>query len=382
MTFADLAEKHDEFYAPAFEVRVGNATQGFPSPDRYTGDEGLVSGLIVETSAGRGRINHFSFELNDVFDRRDGPNGAFDEDARSAFAAGSDVEIGMGYGGDGPTTLFRGRIDSVKPNFPARGAPSLSVEGYDFLQGLRSGTGSGRWEDTDLESVVMDLVSGRAFAGTEVDTGGVSIGDRQHPETSDYEFLKRLAREHDAEFFSRAGTFHFRRQSLASELSPEAELRYGRALRSFTPGSANPRSGDSGGGSGRVGTVEVRHNDETNGEAIVGTAEVAGGGEEKRVETAPVRSQAEAEQRARSIAGEIERVGDVQSRTSDGPGGDGLAGSRGETIGLPEIQAGRVLDLAGLGSEFSGRYYVESTTHRIDGSGYTTAFELRRLSNE
>jgi phage protein D len=381
MTFADLAEKHDEFYAPTFEVRVGNAIQGFPSPDRYTGDEGLVSGLSVETSAGRGRINRFSFELNDVFDRQDGPNGAFDEGVRSAFTGGSDVEIEMGYG-DGKTTLLRGRIDSVKPKFPAQGAPSLSVEGYDFLQGLRSGTGSGHWEDTDLKSIVTDLVSDQAFASTEIDTGGVSIGNRQHPETSDYEFLKRLAREHDAEFFSRAGTFHFRRQSLASELSPEAELRYGRALRSFTPGTANPRSGDSDSGSGRVGTVEVRHNDETKGEAIVGTAEVAGGGEQTRVETVPVRSQAEAEQRARSIAGEIERVGDVQSRTSEGPGGDRRAGSRGETLGLPEIQAGRVLDLGGLGSEFSGSYYVESTTHRIDESGYTTAFELRRLSNE
>ncbi len=378
MSFAELADRHDDFHAPSFEVRVGEAKNGFDGADDF-GDQGRVSGLQVETAIDR--ANRFSFTLNDVFDRRDGENGAFDPDLRSTFAEGSEVEIRLGYGTAEPTSLFWGRIDSVKPNFPARGTPGLSVEGYDLSYGLRNRTGEGGWEDSDLETIVEDLVDETPFAGVEIDVGSVPIGDRRHPETDDNEFLTRLADEHDAAFFSRAGTFHFRKHSRVSELSPEATLRYGQALRSFTPGSANPRSESTEvrGSGPRVGTVKVRHNDEVGNEAIVGTADVPGGGQETRVETIPVRSEDEAEQHAESIAGEIARRGDTRSRRSAGTDAGGRGGSRAETLGLPEIQIGRVLDLAGLGEEFSGRYHVESANHRIDDSGYTTSFDLRKL---
>ena len=45
---------------------------------------------------------------------------------------------------------------------------------------------------------------------------------------------------------------------------------------------------------------------------------------------------------------------------------------------LPDIRAGTVLEIDGLGERFSGRYFVVSTTHTIGDSGYTTQFECRR----
>lgn len=381
MSFADLAERHDDFFVPAFEVRIGTGGGSFPSENVYTGDQGLISDLRVDTDLGR--ANRFSFTLNDVFDRQKGKHGEFDEAVRSTFAEGTDVEIGMGYGTNGAETLLRGRIETVKPNFPARGAPSLSVEGRDLVYLLRNGTGTGNWEETDLTTVIEDLISDTPFAGTEVDIDDGSITSLHHPETSDFDFIQQLADRNDAEFFSRAGTFHFRGKSVVSDQSSEATLTYGQALRSFTPGSANPRTGSAGSRANRsrVGTVKVRHNDEKKKEAIVGTAEVTGGGEKTHVETIPVRSQAEAERHARSIAGEIERQGTTGGLAGGGTGGGG-SGNRAETIGLPEIQIGRVIELAGLGSEYSGRYHVESAAHRIDDSGYTTSFGVRKLNNE
>lgn len=371
MSFADLADRYGDFHAPAFEVLVGEFDAG-DRRESFTGAGGLVSGLRVDTAIDRS--NRFSFTLNDVFDRSSGENGAFDGDVTSTFEPGAAVEVGMGYAVGGTTTLLRGRIDSIQPNFPAGGVPSLSVSGYDLRHGLMQGTGTGHWQDTDLASVVRDLTDGPSFADREIGGDGVTVTDLAHPEGSDGAFLRLLADENDYEFFSRAGTFHFRERAASSRLSPELTLSYGRALRSFTPGTAAPAGG---GGRPDVGTVKVRHNDEVAREPIVGTAEVPGGGEETHVETIPVRSRAEAEQRARSIArGIAERGGATPPETA------GESASRGETLGIPELQIGRVIELAGLGAEFSGRYHVESATHRIDGTGYTTSFDVRRPTDE
>ena len=46
------------------------------------------------------------------------------------------------------------------------------------------------------------------------------------------------------------------------------------------------------------------------------------------------------------------------------------------TIGIPELTAGRVVELRGLG-RFSGRYYVTRSTHTLGSGGYLTSFSVR-----
>jgi uncharacterized protein len=50
----------------------------------------------------------------------------------------------------------------------------------------------------------------------------------------------------------------------------------------------------------------------------------------------------------------------------------------GSVVGLPDIRAGGILQLTGLGKRFSGRYFVTTTTHAVNDSGYTTQFGCRR----
>jgi phage protein D len=50
----------------------------------------------------------------------------------------------------------------------------------------------------------------------------------------------------------------------------------------------------------------------------------------------------------------------------------------GALVGLPELRAGKVAHIRGLGQLFSGRYFVTATTHTIGDSGYTTQFECRK----
>jgi hypothetical protein len=54
-----------------------------------------------------------------------------------------------------------------------------------------------------------------------------------------------------------------------------------------------------------------------------------------------------------------------------------LTGS-GSTIGDPRIKAGTVVNLEGLGEQFSGLYRVKSATHTLDSGGYRTSFDLRK----
>jgi phage protein D len=51
-----------------------------------------------------------------------------------------------------------------------------------------------------------------------------------------------------------------------------------------------------------------------------------------------------------------------------------------ECIGLPDIKAGVVVALAGLGSKFNQNYLVQKVVHSLDGSfGFRTRFEAKQL---
>lgn len=52
--------------------------------------------------------------------------------------------------------------------------------------------------------------------------------------------------------------------------------------------------------------------------------------------------------------------------------------ARGATVGLPDLRAGTVIHVDGVGMRYSGRYFVTSTTHTIGDGGYTTRFACRR----
>ncbi len=47
-------------------------------------------------------------------------------------------------------------------------------------------------------------------------------------------------------------------------------------------------------------------------------------------------------------------------------------------IGLPDLRAGQRVRIAGLGSRFSGTYFITDTTHTLNDSGYITKFNARR----
>jgi phage protein D len=77
----------------------------------------------------------------------------------------------------------------------------------------------------------------------------------------------------------------------------------------------------------------------------------------------PVRSAAEARQRAAAIL--MERYKEFVT-------------AQGTSFGLPDLRAGMQVKILGIGSRFSGIYFVTETTHTISESGYLTRFSARR----
>ena len=76
----------------------------------------------------------------------------------------------------------------------------------------------------------------------------------------------------------------------------------------------------------------------------------------------PVFTQAEAEKRAKAALNERAK----QFLTGEA-----------EAIGLPELRPDRNVQLDNLGAPFSKTYYIQQTTHKIDGSGYRTRFKVK-----
>lgn len=56
----------------------------------------------------------------------------------------------------------------------------------------------------------------------------------------------------------------------------------------------------------------------------------------------------------------------------------GIVTGSGQTLGTPRLRKGTMLDLQGLGPQFSGRWQVTKSTHAIGASGYTTSFDARK----
>jgi phage protein D len=83
---------------------------------------------------------------------------------------------------------------------------------------------------------------------------------------------------------------------------------------------------------------------------------------EEEVVEDPIDTQAEADAKA---------LGILQTKLQD------LITGRGTTVGVPEIRAGRLIAITGIGQRYSALYRVTQSTHKLDSNGYRTQFTAR-----
>jgi len=362
--------ERQDFYVPAFEVKIGN-TRLDRSVIRDITRVGYKDSLTD--------VDSFEITINNW----DAEKRCFKYSDQQLFDPGKQVELWMGYFTRSDLRLMlTGEITQLRPTFPSAGQPTLVISGLNLLHRLRRKQESHKYENKTDTQIAREI-AGRL--GVKIRTGtpdGVQeesyeyvLQDNQY----DIVFLQERARRIGYDLFveelpsSGQSSSQIYFGPSVQIPRPTYELEYGQSLIDFQPTLTTAN---------QVGKVTVHGWDNKKKQAIVATATrsdltttgVGDKGGQAQIEQSfadreevitdkPVNSEAEAKRLAKET---LERIAkDIVQAT-------------GSVLGLPDIRAGGVLMVKGLGKRFDGRYFVTGTTHAIGDEGYTTQFDCRR----
>ncbi len=360
-------EKGQDFYVPHFQLKL----QGRPQ-----GQEVVQDILSVTYKDDIEEIDSFDITINNW----DAKKRTFNYSDDDLFDPGKEVELWMGYyGGKQLRLMIRGEITSLRPSFPAGGSPTLVISGLNLLHKFRTKQESHIYEKMS-DSQIAKKIGGRLSLTVETN----STAAAQEPKYEylfqqnqyDIIFLMQRARQIGYDMFVKESEhgkskLYFGPSDNVKQVA--CELKYGRSLIQFQPTltTANQVSEVTVRGwnvkdkkmieyTSKRSSVDVRGVGSAGGQAKIDKSF----NQRKEIITdKPIESEAEAKQLAEET---LERIAK-----------DMVKGS-GSTVGLPDLRAGSVVEIDGLGKRFSGRYFVTQTTHTINDSGYTTSFECRR----
>jgi len=316
------------------------------------------------------------------------------------FDPGSTIELSMGYltptaqehrdpsKPDPLRLMLVGVITSIAPTFPAAGQPTLRVSGQNVLRLLQDKPNTVTFEGM-TDSQIAEKV-GRNGAWK---IGGIDVTVRTEANPSpkepvhahvlqdnqlDIVFL--LQRAHVIGYdlvLKQEGTGDKTKLYLyfgPSKPTPHQKylLQWGRSLIQFEPTLKTTH---------QVKKVTVRYWDglkKEPGQVVVDRKDLtkkslADDDILKRMEagladtedvicTQPFRDKQAAKSYAESMMADIVK---------------GFVTAKGSTFGTPDLRAGCMVQVDGLGEIFSGHYYLTSTTHTIGAAGYVTEFECR-----
>jgi len=355
-----------DFYVPSFEVKL----QGRPP-----GKDVVHDILQVTYKDNMEELDSFDITINNW----DAGKLAFKYSDSDLFDPGKTVELWMGYfGRDRLRRMITGEITALRPTFPADGPPTLAISGLNLLHRLRTEAKPQTYVKKTASRIAQEIAD---RLGIELRTDSTAVGNEQQHrylfQEHEYDilFLWKLARNEGYDLFveeDAQGSHLFFGPSV-NVRKIAYKLAYGRSLIQFQPTLSTAN---------QVAEVTVVGWDAERKQKIEATAKrdeipVRGVGErggqaaieksfkdrKERIADQPVLSEQEARTMARETLSRIAK--------------DMVKGS-GSTVGLPDLRAGTVLEIGGLGERFSGRYFVTSTTHTQGDSGYTTQFECRR----
>jgi phage protein D len=286
------------------------------------------------------------------------------------FAIGNEVEIRFAHAG-AMTKIMIGEITALEPEFAAGGRPSLTVRGYDRRHRLQRGRKT-RTFVQQADSDIAAQIAGEAGLRAEAANTGTVFAYVLQNNCTDLELLQERAAQIGYEVLVEDKTLFFRPAGNAG--SEVLHLTLGENLSEFSPRLST---------AGQVGAVTVRGWDPKNKQPIKSTADhlaVRMGGQRSGADLVnaafgaaalveigrSVTSVAEAEQIARGL---------FSRKALE------LIVGEGACDGRAELRAGKVIALRGLGTRFSGSYYVTRAIHRCTADrGYETRFQVRRTA--
>lgn len=357
-----------DFYVPAFQVVLVN---------RLLNKAVVHDILQVSYKDDIQQIDSFEITINNW----DAEMRRFKYSDQHLFDPGKQLELWMGYFGQDPLRLMiKGEITSLRPTFPASGQPTLAISGQNALHRFRGEQKSRAYMEVTDGDMAREI--GNRLDVT-VETNEVAEREKYkyvlQENQYDLVFLMERAQRIGCEIVIAEKGIKARSEKSLLRFVPSDQvqrptyhLTYGRSLIEFQPELTTAN---------QVNEVVVRGWDAKNKKKFEGVARR----NQSRTRSLDQRQgeqgiQKSFEQRKEIIAKKpinSQQEADTMAQEAMEKMIKDTVKGRGSTVGLPDLRAGSVLLIDGLGERFSGHYYVSSTTHTIGESGYTTQFECR-----
>ncbi|NBH08772.1 phage late control D family protein [Amycolatopsis sp. SID8362] len=375
-------------YAPEFEVVVEGLTLDPATKNDI---------LDVKVHRDIDEMSGFDLELNNWDDVALKFKYSDSKDLR----IGAHVSVRLGYA-DRLLTVATGKISTLAPKFPDSASPTISITCVDGLLDLKDRKPT-KAEDknfvnkTDWE--IAEQIARRNHLAFETTHEGPRHDLVVQKNQSDAQFLVERAKRIDFDCYllpdphTGVQTLYFIKPTDGRDSRPIRLFRL-----AYAPGLASGPSGQPPGLvpnlldftptmtlSDQVSKLTVHGWDPVKAEPIeyVATkddlpggqnsadgqsgpeaASAAAGDRQEVVVDAPVLSQEEAKELAISLL--RERAYEFITAT-------------GRVAGLPELRPGDNLEIFGLGTRFSGTYFVKRVEHALNSSGFFTTFTGRRI---
>lgn len=284
----------------------------------------------------------------------------------SLFDVGKTLELKLSSpNGNAARPLFTGKIATLAPEFESGGCVFV-VRGYDGSHALNLTRRSRTFQDMTASDIAKKVIGDAGLPSDVASTREVSAFEQQSNET-DWRFLWRLAERCGFTLSCVDGTVTFRPAGRAEEQS--ARLEWGVSLRAFHPRATAVQ---------QVDEVEITAWDPQTAKRVTGRAnrpkldsEIglvrdqtarAGAGGRLVVSDRVVVTQGEADELAQTTLDHLANA---------------WLEAEGIAAGDPQLKAGSLVEVVGVGRRFGGKYLITGATHVVrGGSGYETRFRI------
>jgi phage protein D len=388
---AEQASKYGEFYVPRFEVYAAGAALPeaiIRDVIQVTYKDSIKEIDSFELTVGNWDSTARRLKYIDVEPKKTQPSKLPPPLRYKIFEPYAyEFELQLGYGST-LTSMTKGSVTTLEPNFPASGPPTLTVRALNVLHRLRDKQRSRHWNDksdSQIAKSIDTLIDPATKRKLPVHTPGTEkpleyvAQDNQY----DIDFLFTRARNAgyvvyvDSEKNAHGQVEQFLYFGPSDERHPRIldvtyELEWGISLMDFKPVLSTAK---------QVKSVEVRSWDRQTNKAIRTIVDLKNPKITVNRDLLPLLTPPGYEPRSEIVSNEPQPTPQQAERRALAILSERLkemVTAQGTTVGLPDLRAGQRVRIKGVGKHFSGTYFVTDTTHTVADSGYTTRFSARR----
>lgn len=353
-TYSALSRKYNGFFAPSCEVSIGGHA--------IRSGDGMLSNLEVELTAD-GTASGCTFTITGQYITS---TSRWKDNMDRIIQIGAKLIVQIGY--EKQKRIFYGFIDDYTFEWNSENAPAVHVTGVDglaYLMNLREPYYGGKETAAQAVAKILNKSVSAGFA-TGVQVGALANFEAPlvKEQIDDWKFLNLMAQRHGATLMASDGQLIF--DTLTASSAPILALTQNSSLTRFTKRVSMAH---------QVGFVEIWGRD-LNQKAVKGVANQVSIGRGKAAAqivsplgTAGLREYSEF---ARTDE-ECKRL--AQNRLNSIA--MGLVSGEGGCVGIPELIAGRYLEIESRDPTVKGAYFLTKVRHRFTTNNYTTAFEFK-----